>query len=541
MEYLELREKNIKKLYHERDKARSKHSTDTINLKKQNQDLGEMMSYFLKNSEHILKTVEQTKEIKSKVNKGDYNLRGLYNFLLDKGMPSEVVQDITTNQHVRRKNRRLLEESISKMELKLNSIVSNSRNCLQNLNRSIRKSQVYKNNSKEAREFKKKAESFLESVTVDDYNGINTIYEAVKSEQAKDFSNSFNEFIDFLESYIPQFTEEEKRNVAEKNMKSLISPALNKESRKMNKNFFSTLDGKILTYATYDNTLRRAEKTADIEDINYLEFLEDKSDEAFSTLINANLDKIKNSMEILIDEEMLTEDESTYILANLKKEHKTSEAQKDKPSLEDIRLRSLVLQEDFKIPQNESVEIAQLIENEDIKRVSESLSSSLGRDTSRALIKDNPDLFLLDNGKVERFTSAVNKTINEARNYSNINDFNILENPPGFSSFSALHETIEKIESLNNKNDKSGNDLKISRKNRREIRDAFRGWDGRGLTSEIRRTLKKHNLIYITEGVAHPRIDHPDKSHPLATPSSSGDWRMGLNFAKDLIKYLEGK
>lgn len=537
MNYQNFRENNIKKTFENRDKLRKNHFRNTSNLQKQKQNLEEGITYFIENSNNAFELIAQLKKMKE-----NYKFEELCENIIDTEKLSKTeekeLKEISSDPKARRKFRKETANFICQKELKLNSISYNAQNSIKNLRKYVRSSIPFRTNSKEAIEFEKEINNYLGNITIKDYTEIKKLKEFFESKNSKKFLDSFDNFLNFLKSYNPKISTEELKKISKENIDYLIKSS---ENEKLNnsKKYAKSLEGKILKYSTYNEELKKNKKINDEDDLKYFEFLEEKENETFSTILDSKYNRIESAINNLVSKDKITEDDSTYILAKIKKSSEKTNLKKDIPTLEDVRLRALILQEDFEISPEESFKIAELTTNESLLTITKEFRKTLERDIRRSLLKQNPELFLLDKSKAKRFTTTLKDILNETREFSNINDFNIEKCPEGFSSFSNLRETMEKLDSLKEKKEKKEIDSKISFGDRKEIKETFRNWDGRNLTKQMKIVLKKHNLSYDCEGKNHAKITSADKNFQVIIPKTSSDWRMGRNFASELIKNLE--
>jgi hypothetical protein len=140
--------------------------------------------------------------------------------------------------------------------------------------------------------------------------------------------------------------------------------------------------------------------------------------------------------------------ELRYLSAYFKRRSKREDEQNKAISFEDIRLRSLVLREDYRLSLKDSFRLAKIMQDDDTHRIETALNSTLNRGLAKKLIKENPHLFLMDNGSLERFTTSLYELTKMAEKYNYLNEFDPEKNPAGFASFEAIHETREKISKL---------------------------------------------------------------------------------------------
>lgn len=80
----------------------------------------------------------------------------------------------------------------------------------------------------------------------------------------------------------------------------------------------------------------------------------------------------------------------------------------------------------------------------------------------------------------------------------------------------------------------------LTKREKEEIKTAFRGWDGRSISNSQKKILRKYGLETEQTSKTHRSIYFPYSSYKVFHSGTSGDVRSGLNFAlKDLIPYIE--
>ncbi len=403
----------------------------------------------------ILKKLNASKEISTKSiydwgvkahkdlkeGKGDYINSELRPYLLIENPadgPPEVIA------HIWRKMRRAYEKKALQAKL-------NYQNCFLTLDSAfddlfkIKDNPMFEFVDKEIREnFNKTLKGAIEKmqnppesedVGEDDYKFY--IVEINKSMQ--DFIRAGDDYKNALKSYKPSF------KVKAKETTRLNLSCLEEEIANIQKNkrgYFNTLEGLLLAFCTYQLEPREIKNNRD-----YLGFLYEKADEKLAILKESKIEELVTNLNNLRKKGHISEDEYIFINKILQKQFESEESLEtkvDKEDFEDVQLRALVIS-DYDIPTIEALRIAKLTQDENIDVVSRELRIKLGSDLASLLIRDNPELFLMDKKQTDRYIARFNELANLSGRYSSVDDFNPLKQPHNFSTFDALKDTKNKL------------------------------------------------------------------------------------------------
>ncbi len=115
--------------------------------------------------------------------------------------------------------------------------------------------------------------------------------------------------------------------------------------------------------------------------------------------------------------------------------------------IEDERIRMVILCGDYGIPEEESSRIAAIISDEDVDRVHNGLVAQLGEIKARLMIKENPNMFLLCNEDINRYSQSFHRVYSTASRFT-VDEFDPEKKPQNFCSFEALHRTNRKLEEM---------------------------------------------------------------------------------------------
>lgn len=86
--------------------------------------------------------------------------------------------------------------------------------------------------------------------------------------------------------------------------------------------------------------------------------------------------------------------------------------------------------------------------------------------------------------------------------------------------------------------DKKNESHRLEKKEREEIKHAFRTYDGR-ITTEQRTVLKKYNLVFYNSGTSEAKILYPGIGYSVTVSRTPSDYRAGLNIVRDIIDLIE--
>jgi len=274
-----------------------------------------------------------------------------------------------------------------------------------------------------------------ENVTEDDYK----ICIQQLNDVMLDFISVSDNHKNALKSYKPSF------KVKAKETTRLNLSCLEEEIANIQKNkreHFSTLEGLLLAFCTYQLEPREIKNNGD-----YLGFLYEKADEKLAILKENKIEELVTNLNNLRKKGHISEDEYIFINKILQKQFESEESLEtkvDKEDFEDVQLRALVIS-DYDIPTIEALRIAKLTQDKNVDVVSRELRIKLGSDLASLLIRDNPELFLMDEKQTDRYIARFNELANLSGRYSAIDDFNPLKQPHNFSTFDALKDTKNKL------------------------------------------------------------------------------------------------
>ena len=80
---------------------------------------------------------------------------------------------------------------------------------------------------------------------------------------------------------------------------------------------------------------------------------------------------------------------------------------------------------------------------------------------------------------------------------------------------------------------------KIPAQERQEIKNAFKTWDGRKITKPIKKIMKAYGIKHEYNGKHHNEFYIPGAPNPLTSGGTSNFPRSGLNFARNILEYIE--
>ena len=437
-EYKVFRKHNIKELFNEKEKSRKIHE-------KNKKDLETLLLVFKKNTHpseemksELIGFVKEVQDVKKRMSKKDKPKILSFNLFGEQfKMESEDILE---------QMRYKVSESLYKEEKRLNSILILYHSHLNEVSRKVRGSVAFRGGFEPAIKFNEELEEF-KKFEVEDYTKMGRLFDYLDSEKTKNFEDSFKKFLESLSNFNPSTSKDRIKQLAKENVAALVSSIDN--GIKERTSYFLTLEGKVLAYATYEIESNQLDKTAETdEDINYLIDLQSKSDNLFPSIKDEPFEKINLTFNKLVEKEYLLKDEAIYVLACLKEKLGVDKSGETGEDLEDARAKALILHDNFGIKLESSFKIGRIIKDDDINQVYGRLSSTAGYETAHALIKTNPELFILDNGNLANYLSLLKETMECSKKYSEIADFNYEKNPAGFASFGALQDTRNKINNL---------------------------------------------------------------------------------------------
>lgn len=360
---------------------------------------------------------------------------------------------VASTEDVQRAYNAFLKRTIQGHELKLKNLRFFILSGFKEGARSVRSSVSFRRGYATAVNCESELREIIVKLEENDLLDANNLFNILKSLETKQAIKSLESLAVSLEGYNPSVSAERIRMKASLNMQNLCAQLNSEKSAK--KEYIHSLEGRVLAYVTYSTAAKREEEIG-TEDIEYFSFLEAKRDEKLSSLCHESHETLKTLVETLEDKELISEDEASYALVHIRKLYeKNLPAEVKEESQEDIRLRTLILEEDFDIPFNQSFNVAKMIKDEDVQRVYQEIAGVAGFHNAKLLIHQNPDLFLLDNGNIGRYTAYLKSVLNDARRYAGTGDtpmrkLSLEDNPSEFASFEALHQTQERISNLEN-------------------------------------------------------------------------------------------
>ena len=199
-----------------------------------------------------------------------------------------------------------------------------------------------------------------------------------------------------------------------------------KDSIKKAKDYFETLEGKVLKFASYQLDSKKE------MDPNYKAFLENNAESASFSLKNMPKERIAASIDSLCSLSMLTENEAVYLKTILKKDVKDPNE-----TDEDIDLRAMFLSEEFGIDIETSYRISKKTPNKTIDEIYSKLRNKVNKETAKGIISINPELFLYDDRESEKYFGRLDLLLEDCRKY-------------GFGSNFCRHENLASLDSLKN-------------------------------------------------------------------------------------------
>ncbi len=292
--------------------------------------------------------------------------------------------------------------------------------------------------------FRKELAGILGITDIRDYNEFKDIISKLKGGLKKNFFESAEKYRKALESNKASF-KEEMQYTAQLNNKLLEKECnnINEDTTKKINEYFSSLEGMVLSYCTYQLELKNVR-----DDDFYAFFLDDKALNKLSILKSEDFVEVIGSLNSLYKKGNIKEDEYISlkkILENELKEEKTeivASAGKDikAESIEDIKRRANFIA-DYKIPLSKALEIAKLIKDENLARIPRELAYGLEGNLAELLIQNNPELFLMDEKETERYLGSFKKTKELVKRFGMVEDFDPYKSPKNFAGFDALEET----------------------------------------------------------------------------------------------------
>ncbi len=449
-QYLDFRKRNISKLLQEREQEKAKHvdlprridaalndfSKEVIKVREVTDDLIDA----LKERERPVSLLEDNDLLNEQVT----NLIRDFNALSDGPIKEIEITEIPAG--ARRTYRREIRKNIESEDTKLKSEIILVSKKTKSLRNAVINAINQDCHATDGLTLLSRIDSFLEDVTIRAIEDANALIDAVNSTAPERISELATEYSASISRHNPTISPERLSKAAKLNMNYLSQTLIQRDYEK--NIYFETLEGRVLAYATYAIELKNIDGNEQTEeDIRYHLFLKGKSEQTLEK-IGDGLDEISEQLNILQDKGQLTEDESIYLSAKLKNRFRLESPAAEKPSKDDIKLRAMILEHDFKIPAKKSEDVSRLISDESIGTVYHALSSSFGEETAKRLLISNPEIFYMDNGTLTRYVQSAKSTITRARNYSEVKEFSLEENPEAFASFEALHKTRDKINNL---------------------------------------------------------------------------------------------
>ncbi len=444
--YTTYRKQRIEEHIKSREKTKKNYEREKAELLKQKIGLGMMTKTFIEKSETILGEMQITKRFIEFIEDDQRNLSGFIELSRDMGRSEEEILQFLADPAYRRRYRKRMDFVISSEERKINHPILCFQRGLREILGHIKNSSAYKRGNPSAESFYEIVSNFAKRTNISNYNELKSFLSVVESE-SEEINREFEEFISLADSFNPYDKKEAIRKTAGFNMRFLIQESdREKKSRSP-----SDLEGKIMAFLAYDGASRRLDDLdVNEETLNYLSFLEEKTKDSLSDLLNPDYEEVKAVIEEMTGQETITQDDAVYLTAKILGEKRMGEKEENriKKNLESVALLTMILEQDFEIDPKDSSRIAEIMEENSLSKTYEGLSSQLGEKRARRLIKTNPELLLLDNGTVRRYTDSLKEVTNRCAKYNSLKELDIDENPYGFASFESLHETISKINNL---------------------------------------------------------------------------------------------
>src|SRR3989344_2527196 len=210
----------------------------------------------------------------------------------------------------------------------------------------------------------------------------------------------FRDYGHLLETSVPSLPNSEKVACVKNNLR-ILEEEVAQENKKASE-YFDTLEGKVLAYATYE---LEAQKDY-VDDEEYLEFILTQAEKK-SGMLGNNLNEILCSLSNLHDSGKLTTNDFIYVKAKIERNYAPKSAESKRDSIEEIKFRSELISHLLNLSPEESLKIANLKGNEDLERILYEFiptigkvlyesNPELGTETAKRLIRDNPNLVLID-------------------------------------------------------------------------------------------------------------------------------------------------
>ena len=163
---------------------------------------------------------------------------------------------------------------------------------------------------------------------------------------------------------------------------------------------------------------------------------------------------LQNAIEEFVASGLVNPDDASIIQMKINERYKLETALQTpiatgEKDIEDERIRMVILCGDYGIPEEDGSRIAAIISDEDMDRVHNGLVAQLGEIKARLMIKENPNMFLLCNEDINRYSQFFHRVYSIASRFI-VDEFDPEKKPQNFCSFEALHRTNRKLEEMMN-------------------------------------------------------------------------------------------
>ncbi len=236
-----------------------------------------------------------------------------------------------------------------------------------------------------------------------------------------------------LKTYKPKF-EGDIKAIARANLRCLEEEISTKKTKK--NEYLDSLEGLALGYCVYELEAKRVGNW----DRDYTEFLRIKSAEKLLKKKSHGAKNIDPFLREFVRKGYISDEEFNYLKSELEKETKTGREE----SIDDIKLRAEFISI-YNVKGEKALEIAKLVTDENIDRVSSVLPRQFGNELADALISNNPEIFLMKEKDFSRYATKLADLLALTRKYSFVNDFDPMKAPQNFSSLDALKDTRRKL------------------------------------------------------------------------------------------------
>ncbi len=456
--YEEIRKRNVSKIIQEKQ-AHEREYQETIDgirrgahtVAKQLENILPQESY-LRDAAHSLHSIQQGKEQSSEI--AEIKLTSSvqqYEYIKGEPLPQVIID------RMRREMMKGIHASLDKMQRQAEIDIDSSTrgwhvslNVLRkNVDRAEHERYITLDEALEARNVISTLD-VQKDIKTDD--GVNAFFSFLKSNE------SLSTFFSYFNNYTPKTLYSNKTEIktlaslAKENVQALVDSP---RSTISNPRHLNVIERDVLSYITYELeawNAGKAEQLKDTGDIDYALFLEQRADESFALLAEkyTPFADVEAQIDMLGKEGFLLEDDRSLIHKKIRERFGIAKREQKEERTEEreyVELRSLVLQDDYGIPSRESGRIAQLITDEDVERVPRHLISFMKPDLVTLLLRENPNLFLLNTDELVRYSQQFSQLATQTTNFD-IKDFNPYDSPSNFCSFQALYTTKKKLETM---------------------------------------------------------------------------------------------